>query len=608
MEIPTYIATRFQKPGEEAPPTATGAPIAAGLKKVADAFAKEDLAIEQAVGVSARLGEFVARKGQLSDQVGALEDSLARDPDHRTYFDRAKKGIEEISNATLSGVSDPALKNALVSHVSARKDLFLTDARHQARALTVDFTRGALERDIDRNIGEATSTSDARGLLQAEGNIAAAVNGAVTGGIWTVEHGAKIARGAKEKIHTTLGMQLADQEPERFLSNYKEGLYKDTVDPMKLEEIRRHAEGRKKSLETVDNLQAAGSAAEETWGRMGPVSDLTPVNLDVMEGEISKLFAGNQERAKLARAVLREKTTAHDKGVAERKAANLSTIWNAAKDGRSIAQIGSMPEYTALDGHSQYQVQKDLEDRSWTMKGRAEADPTRKAEQHRLYWETLPKLPGMTENAIMAMYPRLGVELTDRLVESRRALVNPAKAAEAKIDQDDFNHFAREAGIKPEASRYSDNRAILGEVKYKVETAIDVEQRAKGRILNREEKAKIMRRGLMEVDVRVKEPSFFSSGLQKRRVFDVQSQENIYVPPDYKERITENLTDRGIPVTEENVAGSYILLKEWVEEEIGKKEKTLGRKLNYGEKEELRKKVFLVVDELRKNRSSGGKR
>lgn len=558
MEIPAYIASQFQKP-EGAPgvnPASTGAPIAAGLKDLAGAFAEADIENERMVGNAARLGEFVARKGLLTDRLGALDDSLSKDPDHRTYFDRAKKGIEQAATDVLSGINDPALKNALTSHVSDVKERFLVDARHKARVLTIDFTRRELERDIDRNIGEATSTSDAKVLLQAEGNIASAVNGAVTGGIWTAEHGGKVARAAREKIHTTLAEQMADKEPGRFLSNYKEGLYKDTVDPLKLEGIRRYAENRNQAVD-------AAVASTAVWEEMGPKRDEDPINEDLMVRALEVKFAGEPDKSKLAIASLKEKVQAHDKGSKERKDANLSAVWKASLAGQSLPSILAMPEYSALDGGTQRQVKEHLEDRSWMLQRRSEEDPGRKAAQHELYWRySQPAvLVGMSENNISALYPSLGVPLTDKLMENRRALDNPVKAAEAKIDQDDFNHFARVAGIVPEEKK---NRAALGEIKFSVENAIDAEQRSKGRILTREEKAKIMKTGLAEVDVRTSIGFLgvdLGTSIRKKRFFDVQYPGNIVIPDADKAKIANDLTVRGIPATEENVRAMYIQLQ-----------------------------------------------
>lgn len=552
IQIPTYISRTAPKVVDRGgtSPESTGLPVARGLRSVTSALADIEIDAEKRVGDAARLGEFAARKGQLTDRLGALEDSLAADPDHRTYFDRAKKGIEEATTEVLSGVNDPALKNALTAHVSDLRDRSLVDARHKARALTIDFTRGAIEEGIDRNVKAAVSATDARDLMRAEGEIDAAVAGAVKGGVYTAEHGGRVARAAREKIATVQAEQMADKEPGRFLSNYKEGLYKERVDPLRIEGIRRYAENR---VLAVDALASAG----DVWEALGPKADSDPVNLDRMAAEVEKSFPGEPEKARLAMASLRERAVAHDKGVAERKDASLSAVWKASLAGQGIAAIQAMPEYSALDGNSQRLVKEHLEDRSWTMKGRAETDTGRKAAQHEAYWRYSqpPVLAGMTESGITALYPTLGVELTDDLMKEKRRGDTPGKAP--VIDMDVLNHFAREYGIKPEDR---DNKPILGEITYKVKREIEAEESARKRPLTRPEKEQILKRGLVEVEVPA--TGFFGKTTMKKRLFDVEYPGNILIPKADRDRIAADLTARGLPVTDNTVRALYLRMKE----------------------------------------------
>jgi hypothetical protein len=304
----------------------------------------------------------------------------------------------------------------------------------------------------------------------------------------------------------------------------------------------------------------ASAAAAAIWAELGPKRDEDPVNEDLMVSGLEARFADSPEKARIAIADLKQKTFAFDKGVKERKDANLSSVWKASLAGRSLSSIIAMPEYSSLDGAAQRQVKEHLEDRSWTMARRVEEDPGRKAAQHEAYWRySQPQvLSGMTESNITALYPALGVTLTDKLMEDRRKLDDPAKAAEAKIDADDFNHFARAAGIKPEDR---DNKAALGEIKFSVENAIDAEQRARGgKPLSREEKAKILRRGLVEVEVPA--TSFFGKTTMKKRLFDVQYPANILIPRADRARIAADLAARGLPVTDNNVRALYLRMKE----------------------------------------------
>lgn len=558
MRIPTYISRTAPAVVDRGrvSPAETGLPAVQGLSTLSDALADMQLKAQKQVEDTARLSEFVARKDRLSERLSQLDVSLAQDPDPTTYFARAKKGVEEASREALEGVSDPALQRELTLRVAGDRERYLTEARHKAWGLTVDRSRRTLEESIDRQVKEASAATDATAFITALGDIDAAVRGAVKGGIWSEEKGGQIARTAREKIYTVQAEKMADREPDRFLQNYRDGLYRENVDPQRLEEIRRYAQTR-------NAVGQAEAGAQEIWRTHGPRTDEDPLNEDLMARAIEAKFSDRPEVAKLAIASLKEKAYARDKGVKERRDANLSSIWKAALSGTPVAGIIALPEYSALDGNSQRLVKEHLEDRAWMMRQRAEQDPVKKAAQHELFWRySQPEvIAGMSENNITALYPSLGVELTDRLVQARRALENPKKMSEAKMDQDDFNHFARQAGIPPEEKK---SRAVLGEIKYSVENAIEAEQSARGRALTRKEKAEIMKRGLTEVQVRVPVGLFgisLGTGQTTKRLFDVQYPGNIIVPPDAREKITADLLARGLPATEENIRNLYIELQ-----------------------------------------------
>lgn len=564
ITIPTYIsktAPRVVDRGGTSPEN-TGLPVARGLQSVTSVMAGLEIEAERQVGNAARLGEFVARKGQLSDRLGALEDSLAQDPDHRTYFDRAKKGIEESTTEALSGINDPALKDALLEHTSSVRDRFLLDARHKARALTVDFTRGELEKDIDRNIKSATSAADSEGLTKAEGEIEAAIRGAVKSGILSAAHGEEVRRGVRDKINNALDLQLSDQEPDRFLSNYREGLYKDR-DPLKLEEHRRHAEARLKSLDTRENLQAAGEVAEEIWGRMGPVSDLTPVNLDVMEGEISRLFAGSQERAKLARAVLREKTAAHDKGVAERRAANLGAVWGIHARGGSIVQVLASPEYDRLPGTDQAHVKDTLLalSRQLTREEKASRQEGWDARYYEISTDP-DALAGMSADQFKALYPEVGPANWRRLDQEKRRLSSPETLSEAKIDTDLFKTLAGKAGydISP---RTENGKQRLANLKTSLLDGLIAVQKDKGRKLSPDEKAKVLKTLATQVTVKGEETFFWFPVTQKKPVVSVKVKGNIQVPEAKRQQIVADFKKlHGRAPSENQVIDAWIAMAE----------------------------------------------
>lgn len=568
MRIPTYISRTA--PGvvgrEGVSPEQTGLPVARGLSTVAGALAEVELEAEKRVGDVARMADFVSRKDRISSRLADLDVSLSEDPDHRTYFDRAKKAVEEISREALEGISDPALKNALTLHVSGERQQYLTNAKHKARGLTVDYSRGILEESIDRKVMEASAATDADVFGRALGDIDAAVTGAVEGGIWSREQGGKIGRTARERIYTAQAMQLADQEPGRFLENHKEGLYTGHVDPLRLEEIRRHAEGRKKQLEPGEDAQASGLAAEEIWSRMGPVSDLTPVNLDVMEAEAGKLFVGDQDRAKLARAVLREKTAAHDKGVAERRDANLGTIWGAYAAGATIDQILSTPEYRRLSGTDQADVKSKILDRA-----RALSREEKQASQERwdaAYYEISSDpdaLAALSDDQVKALYPEVGPTNWKRLVSEKKALSSPEVLAEAKIDTDLFKSLAAKAGYDI-APRTEKKKQKLAELKTQLLDALVAVQKDAGRKLRPDEKKKVLTQLVTRVPVREQRTLLgipLGDTTTEKPLLSVEYKGNIVVPPADRKMIVERYrAQHGRDPSENQIIDAFIALSE----------------------------------------------
>ncbi len=563
IRIPTYISKGAPAVVDRGgvSPTATGGLVSQELESVSKVLAGIQLDADRKVADATRLAELVDRRGRFSDRIGQLQEELAQDTDHNTYFGRAKKGIEQAAVEAMDGINDPELKASMTQYVAAEKERRLLDARHQALKLKIDYSSAVGEENLERQVNRGLEATDARDLMAAEGEIDATVVGLVRGGVWTAERGEKTRRAARGKLETAMAERMADQEPGRFLQNYEEGVYKDSrIDPLRLETIRRYAVNRNGAVE-------ASAAVTQVWEELGPKSDEDPVNLDLMVTAIESRFQGDADKTKLAIAAVREKAVAHAKGSAERRDANLSAIWKAVVGGAPSAQVIASKEFSALDGKAQIEVKEHLENRSWTMRQRARADgwvDPLTAARHEAYWRySQPEeLSGMTENAIAALYPKLGVDLTDDLMRMKRNLEKPGTLDDAKIDQVDFNHFARTYGISPEDT---DNKAILGRIKYQVLMAVDAEQNRLGRRLSRKEKGEIMKRGLVEVDVRGRQTflgAFELTGPMRKRVFDVEYPGNILIPEGTEEGergwIEGQLRARGIPVTEETIRELYL--------------------------------------------------
>jgi hypothetical protein len=94
----------------------------------------------------------------------------------------------------------------------------------------------------------------------------------------------------------------------------------------------------------------------------------------------------------------------------------------------------------------------------------------------------------MSEAEIYASAPRLGPELTARLLDERQRLQNPDDLAEAKLDSDTLIRIARRAGLDLD-SDLPEEKQTLGELRQRAQQIFTSEQRAnQGRPLGWERK------------------------------------------------------------------------------------------------------------------------
>lgn len=254
-------------------------------------------------------------------------------------------------------------------------------------------------------------------------------------------------------------------------------------------------------LKTAGNALAAMKSADEVWSQFGPKADGQPVQLDKMEAAVREKFAADPLKAKATIAELRERAAAFNSSEAERSAANINTVMQAYGQGKGLAALQRMPEFMALPGAKQTEIIQHVSDRAHMLMVRSEEDRNRiEARQARqsfgafLVYSNPETLAGMSEAQVSALLPVLGNQLTGHLMEKKRSLASADARMSASIDNEDFNHIADGMGLKPyESNKSEDDKRALGELKYRVESLIDMAQRNKKAPLTREEKQEVMR-------------------------------------------------------------------------------------------------------------------
>lgn len=254
-------------------------------------------------------------------------------------------------------------------------------------------------------------------------------------------------------------------------------------------------------LKVAGTALAATKTADEVWSQFGPKADGQAVELDKMESAVREKYSTEPLKAKAAIAELRERAAAFNSSESERAAGNINKVMQAYGQGAGLARLQRMPEFLSLPGAKQTEIIQHVSDRAHMLmvrseedRNRAEANLARRSFGAYLAYSNPETLSSMSEAQVSALLPVLGNQLTGHLMEKKRSLTSADARMTASIDAEDFNHIADGMGLKPyETSKNEDDKRALGELKYRVETLIDMAQRNKKGPLTREEKQEVMR-------------------------------------------------------------------------------------------------------------------
>ena len=225
MNIPPYIASQFQKPEGEAAPSATGAPITAGLRQLAGEMADSDIAFRQQAGDIERAQALSAIDLNVRKQTKDLELGLQQDPDWQTYDKRWSDGFRKIKETALGGINDPALKKNATLHVSNLEGDGAMRAAGTSRKMAGDSFEAFRIRSKNTALSALAQVDDP----QEE----AAVAGIHLGVISAQERGGWLAPDAAEKERGNfVGHFLngranrdIDRDPDKFAQDLLAGKY-----------------------------------------------------------------------------------------------------------------------------------------------------------------------------------------------------------------------------------------------------------------------------------------------------------------------------------------------------------------------------------------------
>lgn len=254
------------------------------------------------------------------------------------------------------------------------------------------------------------------------------------------------------------------------------------------------------------NTDGDGAAAR-IWADLGPKTDLQPVELDKLEQAARDAFPNDPTRRDAALAGIRARTSAFEHAERQRAAGNTNSVFGMLDQGVPMSRIQASPAWNALPERDQRQIRLSLEQEGAAREARAAAREQRQLaalqrQDHLLLLNNggdyltasdPAVLSQLTRDQVAASRAKFGMEGAQHLLAKWDALQKPGAVAEARYDQDDFNHMADQLGLKPFEAKTGPQKQALGELKYRIEQLIDQQQQATKKTMTRQEKNDLMR-------------------------------------------------------------------------------------------------------------------
>jgi hypothetical protein len=363
-------------------------------------------------------------------------------------------------------------------------------------------------------------------------------------------------------LHKQVIQDLAVNNPAAARAYFEK--YKEDIAGDQRAEIGKYAKQA-----TASN--AGEGSAREIWATMGPKQDADPIELDKMEAKVREKFKDDDHARDAGLKAISQMAAAHNASQREREAGNTNAVMDAVRQGAGINQVRRMAEFDALPGKSKNAIEEHISSRIALLESRDSAEQARlEREQMRTFsaayhtYSDPDVLANMTRAQVQALEPIIGRHYADSLLTKYDAIGKHAGAlSEARIDNDAFKTIVRDFGFDPDkrlnlkSTSDAQEAARLGSMRDEVERQIGVEQKAKNRVLTREEKDAVARRTLSANILRSTWWGLSSEKVPAASVIPADLKK-VQVPPAERDEIKAELVKRNKPVSDEEIARWYL--------------------------------------------------
>lgn len=396
---------------------------------------------------------------------------------------------------------------------------------------------------------------------------AVAEKGSING--WTSDQVKDAERAALSPGHKAAVQSMLLNGRTQYASEYLKQKQDQLTPEMRLELIAK--------VDVVDGAVRGDAAADAAWAEAGPKGPNDAVRIFDLEKIIREKTGSEPKIRDAALLGVRQRAQAFNAQQAETNAANVNAVYGLIDGGTPLAKAQASPAWLALPEAKRHEVLKSLEADAYTREARGAAREQRalaaetRAQQQLLLTnagdylkDSDPEaLSGMTRTQVEALRPKYGLEATKHLLDRWDSISKGAGKIEAKIDTEDFNHIAQELGLRPfDTTKNEAQKQQLGELKFRVEKLIDLQQTQAKRALTRDEKGLLMRQ---EMARKVSVDRWYGQDTVPVIQLSPQQAQSVIVPPAEREAIVSEMQKRyktnprkDLEPTEENIKLWYL--------------------------------------------------
>lgn len=330
-------------------------------------------------------------------------------------------------------------------------------------------------------------------------------------------------------------------------------------------------------VKAVDVLVRGDKAADDAWTAFAPTDSNAPVRIYDMEKAIREKYQNEPQLKDAALKSLKERAATFNAQQTEVNADGVNKVYGMIDAGQPLSKVQASPAWLALPEAKRHEITRGLESEAATRASRAASESARSlSEMMRKdklqLWNNQADylrdsdpdaLTSKTRTQVEAMRTTYGFEGTQQLLQRWDLLQNKDAKLQAKMDDTQFKAVVKDTlDIDPYKVTSADTKALLGNLKGRVDAMLTQRAQQLRRPLTPDEKTDLMRE---EAAKTVTVDGWIWNSDKPAAALTPKEAASVVIPQDRRDKLITDMKrvfdatgDRDYAPTKENLARFYL--------------------------------------------------